>query len=833
MLADAKSLRFLGESKKLSVPFFQRGYVWGEDNWKELLSSFESDAVPFLGPIILKNITSPLQPEEKMIIDGQQRLTTITLLSKAIYDRLPNTDDKADSGVTTDVKALLFYKNNSSDKFQKSHVKIAHSRVDHEAYDSVIRAGLFQDAPTIDLDTINEHSSKIFQCYKFFMEQLAAKSVDELEKLHDRLFSSENKTLVVIELEVKDVNEQCIFDTINRAGIHLSAADIIKNNLFKQLLDVAGTDEAKRTEVISFYTENWEPVFNPSQTVMEIWDTKRRFGNVEHTNTEFLFYSVACIEWEADGDVFSELAAVYEKKTKDYSYNELYAFASEILEYAQIYMNRILKLKIKLEDESYNVYFRYKDGVNRLLLILEKFGVQMFYPFVLKRLYEVRGNLDDADLLTDFHVLESFVMRRKISPRGTNDYTAKCNLIIHHGINALIASDLGSENAQITDRDVTEYLHRTEDNSAKMILFWIELYKRQNERDYDVSHLEYKYTLEHIMPKKWEANWKNVPIIENGVTYEWDSEEGRKIRNLAIQQIGNKTLLTGPLNSTIKNSDFAKKINGDDQNGRRREGYRSHVSLSLTQSIVDRAANDTVWDEQHIEARTRELISDFLTLWPTFKERVSTSPDNAVSSANSGSVDPTGNRPVTVDDFSDAAFCDPIQMLQEYDTISGGDLSQQTNDEVPAPTTDYSLYNEFIDEVRSPKMFYSYKPLLIRAMMELADTNGAVELPRIVDYFVDYYDDRSRSGLVAENNDSAFVKHRGDKDQAKRTILMYPFKIYEERGMIKKDEERDVLFVIPEIWNSLSIEKRHEIIEMCDQNLKEYFDKLQLCSEAP
>ena len=57
MLADAKSLRFLGESKKLSVPFFQRGYVWGEDNWRELLSSFdESDAVPFLGPIILKNI---------------------------------------------------------------------------------------------------------------------------------------------------------------------------------------------------------------------------------------------------------------------------------------------------------------------------------------------------------------------------------------------------------------------------------------------------------------------------------------------------------------------------------------------------------------------------------------------------------------------------------------------------------------------------------------------------------------------------------------------------------------------------------------------------------
>ena len=173
-------------------------------------------------------------------------------------------------------------------------------------------------------------------------------------------------------------------------------------------------------------------------------------------------------------------------------------------------------------------------------------------------------------------------------------------------------------------------------------------------------------------------------------------------------------------------------------------------------------------------------------------------------------------------------------MLQEYDTMRGDDLSQQANDEAPFNlTTDYSLYDEFIDEVRSPKMFFSYKPLLIRAMMELADDKGAVELSRIVDYFAEYYDDRSRLGLVVENDDSVFVKHRGDKDQTKRTILMYPFKIYEERGMIKKDEDQDTLFVIPEIWNSLSIEKRYEIIEMCDKNLKEYFDKLQLCSEAP
>lgn len=648
MIAGAKSLRFLGEGKRLTVPFFQRSYVWQKGNWEELLNSFDNpNVMPFLGSIILKNITVPFGPEEKMIIDGQQRLTTITILSKAIYDSLPPLEQQ-ESGITDDIKAFLFYKDNTSDKFKQSHVKLNHSRIDSEAYEKVLRSGLFDDAEVIDCDTINDKSSKVFQCYKFFREQLATRSVSQLEKLHNIMFSSDRNIFVLIELESYDVNEQCIFDTINRAGMHLTAADIIKNNLFKHLLDTAGEDKGKQKSVINFYEEKWEKTFSPDQATMDLWDEKRRFGNVRHTNFEFLFYCVACVNWGEKPDLFPELASVYEKETSGKSYEELFILVYQILDYAQIYKKYILDLKSRIEDESTHEYFQYNDSVNRLLLILEKFEVQMFYPYVLKRIYEVDQNDADEQLKKDFHVLESFVVRRKISPRGTHDYTSKCFSILDEGVEYLIANDLCDPTSQVSDSDLLDYLKKTEDNTAKMILFMIELYRRR-EDTYDVSHLEYKYTLEHIMPKKWETNWANIPIFDGQQELPSDSEEGKKYRNQAIQQLGNKTLLTGSLNSTIRNSGFVKKIDGEPP---RKPGYKHHTSLSLTANIVERAQNDPIWDEKHIESRTQELFNEFLVLWPSFSDWI---PPRVTEQSFAEEVE--------LSNYTEEQLADPIKLL--------------------------------------------------------------------------------------------------------------------------------------------------------------------------
>ena len=621
MEAKDQSLKFLGEKKQLTVPFFQRRYVWKEENWDELLASFEDTSIkPFLGSIILKEISD----KESFIIDGQQRLTTITILAKAIYDCMPDSCKTPSSGTRSYIENILFYRVNAVDDFKDSHIRIKHSKIDADDYNTVIKSQVLNEDP-IDLDTINKNSSNILRCYKYYREKLAHRGEDALKQLFNCLFDGSRKVIVLITLRQDDVNEQTIFDTINRAGIRLSTADIIKNNLFKCILDKCRPDTTDRDTALTSYEELWEKTFCKDQELSDLWDKERVFGNVKHNNLEFLLYCVACINWGENTDMFSNLEAIFDREMTHMGFAELLDLAKEIKEYADIFKKYILDLERILEDEQESFYFKFDDRVHSLLLILQKFGVQMFYPYVIMRLRQTNQNESDPQLIEDFKILESFIMRRKLSPKGTHDYTSKCYEIIKQGIGSLIQSDLGNDSAGLTDSDVKRYLLNTKDDAAKMVLFWIELYKRRGDA-YDINALEYNYTLEHIMPKKWQAKWNDIPIVDGENTYESDSEDGIHYRNSMIQALGNKTLLKSSLNSSVKNASFKTKIDGADDH---RPGYKQHTFLILTREIVDCAAADQLWDENHIIDRTTKLFNEFLTIWPSFSERIQTpAPEN-------------------------------------------------------------------------------------------------------------------------------------------------------------------------------------------------------------
>lgn len=141
-------------------------------------------------------------------------------------------------------------------------------------------------------------------------------------------------------------------------------------------------------------------------------------------------------------------------------------------------------------------------------------------------------------------------------------------------------------------------------DTAKMLLFLIEL-SRKNKNS-DVEALTYTYTLEHIMPQKWQENWQV-------------SEESAENRQKYIDNLGNLTLLKNSLNCTVKNSDFQTKIEGIPKNGRQKakEGYKGNVSLHITEEIVkeyDRGL--TEWNESRIEARRNRFANEIIALWP-------------------------------------------------------------------------------------------------------------------------------------------------------------------------------------------------------------------------
>ncbi len=501
---------------------------------------------------------------------------------------------------------MLFYKRNTTDAPIDSEIKITHSRVDRDAYSEIIRKGVFENKrPRADeVSCIGQ----IGACYHYYRRILHERHQDELKNIFDIMYSDNNKILVRIELTEHDVNEQSIFDTINRAGARLSTADIIKNNLFQGFLESCGNDPDKIQEVNQIYDEKWDRFFYSEKEKNE-WDEERRFGNVGRNNLEFLLYCVASIKWaKADTRDFSgNLETVYTRETGNYKFSDYKELVNEIYEYAGIFSRYITGMQRKMSDkeEAANTYFSWRQDVKRLLLILEEFGIQMFYPFVLKIIKEAEEDFKDKRLIAQSRALESFIIRRRIMGTSVSDYTAKCNLILNQGVEQLFAT-AGEKEINISDTEIRSQLTKMKSDTAKMILFLIEISRRTKNSDEDA--LTYTYTLEHIMPKKWQENW-GVP--------ECDAENRQK----HIDDLGNLTLLRNSLNCAVKNSNFKTKIEGIPGTGRQKakEGYQGNVSLNITEEIVrqyDQGRKE--WNEDRIDERRNQFAREIIGLWPLY-----------------------------------------------------------------------------------------------------------------------------------------------------------------------------------------------------------------------
>ena len=127
MIAEARSLTFLANEGSVKIPFFQRAYVWKKDNWEDLISDLlESDKNHFLGSLILKQVQSPSgDTKQVLVIDGQQRLTTLSILLRALLNSF---DEEHQMRYVQDGRfnVCLFYKREMDDN--DVLVKIEHSK---------------------------------------------------------------------------------------------------------------------------------------------------------------------------------------------------------------------------------------------------------------------------------------------------------------------------------------------------------------------------------------------------------------------------------------------------------------------------------------------------------------------------------------------------------------------------------------------------------------------------------------------------------------------------------------------------------------------------------
>ncbi len=612
MKAEEASLKTIIESEphRLVIPFFQRRYVWKEENWDEMLRAVEKSTTEkvFWGSVIIK-MTSEYENVDGYkygkgyIIDGQQRLTTIAILTKAIYDSLSTAAqmDWAKDKISNDI----FFKPFSSAKKEQWQLIIEHSRVDKEAFEYVVRTGVFNNSV---VEVSENEESQIKRCYSYYKKCLETRSEKELSTLMNYLYGDE-KVFVLITLDEQDVNEQAIFDSINRAGQKLYTSDIVKNNLFKKFMCVT----QNKNYTCELCDKYWDAIFWTSS----FWDETRTFGNMKKSHLDFLLYCIACITWpdEPLQNINENLEMVYEKRTQGYRKQELEDFIISIAKYALIYKEYIYDFGERLEEYT----FSRDEDVKRLLLIMDKFKIQMFYPYIMKRLCEnvisfdistksIACSMEDERLKKDARILETYIVRRRIYSGNTSIYSKKCMEILRKGVKSIFnefLSDDSKESIETENKLIGESLKGINKEVAKMLLFCLELTK-WGEKD-DLGILSYNYQLEHIMPVHWKQHW----LLPSSIAED--------TRDAAVKEIGNMILLSQKLNKHIQNREFTVKMEGEvSQNGKsKKEGYKDRTQLKMTKEIVDNYLQnrDKIWDEKHISNRTERIKREICEHW--------------------------------------------------------------------------------------------------------------------------------------------------------------------------------------------------------------------------
>ena len=122
-------------------------------------------------------------------------------------------------------------------------------------------------------------------------------------------------------------------------------------------------------------------------------------------------------------------------------------------------------------------------------------------------------------------------------------------------------------------------------------------------------------------------------------------------------------------------------------------------------------------------------------------------------------------------------------------------------------------------------MSYSYKPVLIKAILLYANDKGQIKLSDIVAYFKEYYETRKRQGLIAEKANSLYMRDDYTEKESERNILSNPFKRFEDMNMIHHTNTLGIIEVDRTIWKHLSKDEKAEIERVCDEKLSGYYEQ--------
>ena len=557
------------------IPFFQRPYVWKKEDcetlFEDIMETYEegktnSNKEHFIGTIITKINPSSTQMAAKFnLVDGQQRMTTFCLVLKALANSVDKTAEGANYLIKNINSSLYF-----EDAYGKIHYRIIHNRLDKEWFDLVMKSDSDTDSQIIS------NANKIVETYLFFRNKFKTFSNEELLAINLTVLHKFPAINMVLD---QHDDEQEIFDTINSLGVKLTTSELLKNHIFND----------KETQ--EHYKEFWEDVFETDEETVKFWNIKKTAGRVYRENIDVLLYCYLLIEKEKDVSL-EHLFKDYKEWLKDKDFNQKKDFLETLKVYAEIYFS--------LPSGTALSNLQFSDREKRFFHIIEHLNITTIYPLILFIYKNITDIVEREKCLV---LLESYLVRRAVCKLTTKNYN---NLFI-----SLIKQLKEDGSASLVDKLAEVLLSYTDETSkfpsdeefktgfansvltnqyAKEILFIITLYDVNTVLN-DVTALSSgAFSVEHIMPKKWQANWKATLTPEQ-----------IQQRNHKLLTLGNLTIITGNLNSKLRNSAWSVK----------RDILRDYSSFPLTTRYT--GIND--WDENEISNRANDLYDKALIIW--------------------------------------------------------------------------------------------------------------------------------------------------------------------------------------------------------------------------
>jgi len=579
------------------VPKYQREYTWGSREWEALFDDLiENDDGYFLGSIICINTaTDSINGPKFEVVDGQQRLTTLSLFLSALYTALNDHKELLDEDQLSDIlqlKRKIVLKKTSADIRVVPQVQ-GNNRDDYLAL--LAKIGIIPKRPMPNFAGLR----RIVKAYNYFLKRINAALEESEDKISGmfRILDKVNSAIMVMIEVSNHADAYTLFESLNNRGAPLTSVDLIKNLLLARL-------DARGNEDLDYYFTRWTEILS---NLGEEYSEQERFFRHNYNafrkslNAPFIKgdrqYPLGTIATR------STMLDIYEKLITRDPVGTLDELSENAAIYAGIILNKTDNLTPAQRD-CYQDLQRVQGAPSYLLLM-----------YLIKNSEHLA--IDEAAIVKVCRLLVNFFIRRSLTdtpptrdlPRifmsyieelEQNGYTGPA---VYDNLRSTLIRSSASD--EIFEEKLRGPVY--DDNSGATRFILCMMAKRsmtvENEKDLwrKTNNNQYVWSIEHIFPQGPNIPDAWVEMIANG-----DRAKAKEYQSLYVHTFGNLTI-TG-YNSTLSNKAFSEKKERKDANGQY-IGYRN--GLNLNNDVCDKEE----WTVEIIRARTDRMVAEILNMF--------------------------------------------------------------------------------------------------------------------------------------------------------------------------------------------------------------------------